>query len=739
MANELRKIQRVDQLSNSTLILGLSTLATTFVSSATELSINKQLNLGGNKLVNIATPTADTDAATKKYVDDLVAAAGVNVTDGTTTVENIDSFKVAGSGDIKAAVTAGAEGEAVITVSHELGEGTAVGNTGAKFIQDIKKTADGHVTEITTTEIKPETIGAQPAAAELTAIDEAGAGILVKTGDETVAAREITGEGAISVTNGNGVDGNPVVKVATASLTQAGVVQLSNDLVSESTTMALTAAQGKVLKDAIDQEVSDRGDAITELKKSLEEQISNVEAGVSNIAINGEGAVSVEKTEGTSTYTVKVADASTDAAGVVKLNNTLTSESTSEALTAAQGKALKDAVDGKLDTTGGEMTGALVLAGAPTSDNEAATKAYVDSVAEGLNIHDEVAVATTENITLSGLQTIDGYAVQAGDRVLVKDQTTATENGIYVAAEGAWTRAEDCDEDVELTKCYVFVANGATYASYGFSQVGTAVVGTTDITWTVFSRATKYSVVAATDSAASVVAEGSKFTIDIAKASTTTAGVVKLNNTLTSESTEEALTAAQGKVLKDAIDQEVSDREEAITTVSNAKLDKLSGAVEVGNLVVVAENGQVADAGVAIATGDLAETDNLVSGAQVKKYVDEQISAAAPTTVLVPVALELGTDATYTSEVVIPSGAYIESVNLVVGTPYEGTDVTISASVGEVTLIDATWNDPTVAGDYEGNSKVYTTGAATISVVVAGTPTAGAAELHVVYSKEVQA
>jgi hypothetical protein len=79
----------------------------------------------------------------------------------------------------------------------------------------------------------------------------------------------------------------------------------------------------------------------------------------------------------------------------------------------------------------------------PTNDQDAATKYYVDTVAQGLDVKASVLVATTANITLSGAQTIDGVSVVAGDRVLVKDQTTQADNGIYVAATGAWARSAD--------------------------------------------------------------------------------------------------------------------------------------------------------------------------------------------------------------------------------------------------------------------------------------------------------
>ena len=77
----------------------------------------------------------------------------------------------------------------------------------------------------------------------------------------------------------------------------------------------------------------------------------------------------------------------------------------------------------------------------PVGSTDIANKLYVDSVAAGLSWKQPVAVATTVNITLSGLQTIDGYTTLAGNRVLVKNQSTAANNGIYIAASGVWARS----------------------------------------------------------------------------------------------------------------------------------------------------------------------------------------------------------------------------------------------------------------------------------------------------------
>jgi hypothetical protein len=130
----------------------------------------------------------------------------------------------------------------------------------------------------------------------------------------------------------------------------------------------------------------------------------------------------------------------------------------------------------------------------PTSDQDAATKYYVDSVAQGLDVKASVKAATTANITLSGAQTIDGVSIVAGDRVLVKNQTASQNNGIYVAASGAWARSSDADTWAELVSAYTFVEEGATYADTGWVCTVNAggTLGTTPITWSQFSGAGTY-------------------------------------------------------------------------------------------------------------------------------------------------------------------------------------------------------------------------------------------------------
>lgn len=102
---------------------------------------------------------------------------------------------------------------------------------------------------------------------------------------------------------------------------------------------------------------------------------------------------------------------------------------------------------------------------AANSDTRLATqkavKTYIDAGLQGLSWKTAVACASTGNLTLSGEQTIDGVVTSAS-RVLVKDQTTATQNGIYVTSSGAWSRASDADTASELVWATVLVEGGVT-------------------------------------------------------------------------------------------------------------------------------------------------------------------------------------------------------------------------------------------------------------------------------------
>lgn len=129
---------------------------------------------------------------------------------------------------------------------------------------------------------------------------------------------------------------------------------------------------------------------------------------------------------------------------------------------------------------------------APSSANDLVNKTYADSLAAGLDPKGSVRAATTANITLSGAQTIDGVSVIAGNRVLVRAQTAGADNGIYVAAAGAWSRSTDADTSAEVTAgLFTFVEEGTLYGDTGWvlSTDNPITLGTTSLSFVQFSSA----------------------------------------------------------------------------------------------------------------------------------------------------------------------------------------------------------------------------------------------------------
>jgi hypothetical protein len=177
--------------------------------------------------------------------------------------------------------------------------------------------------------------------------------------------------------------------------------------------------------------------------------------------------------------------------------------------------------------------GTVTLNADPTQALQAATKQYVDSVAEGLHVHASVATATTANIAdlTDPPATIDGVTLTEGMRVLVKDQTAPAENGIYVLnSEGELIRASDYDTAAEIQAGdFVFVAGGTTYESTGWVQENTVnTLGTDPIVWTQFSGAGTF--LAGTG----LTLTGSTFSIDTAVTVDVSTTQTLSNKTLTS-------------------------------------------------------------------------------------------------------------------------------------------------------------------------------------------------------------
>lgn len=123
--------------------------------------------------------------------------------------------------------------------------------------------------------------------------------------------------------------------------------------------------------------------------------------------------------------------------------------------------------------------------GTPSAASDAANKSYVDGLVTGLSWKAACHLASTANTALTGAQSLDGTAVINGQRVLVKNQTTGAENGIYVVnTGGAWTRATDCDTTADFQAATCMILAGVTQADTQWTQtVDSVVVGSTTSIW----------------------------------------------------------------------------------------------------------------------------------------------------------------------------------------------------------------------------------------------------------------
>lgn len=192
-------------------------------------------------------------------------------------------------------------------------------------------------------------------------------------------------------------------------------------------------------------------------------------------------------------------------------------------------------------------TGNIPMAGftftglaAPTAAGQAAeyswTLGQITSAIEGRNTKDAARMASTGNLALTGVQTVDGIAGAAGDRVLVKNQTAGAENGIYVMQSGAWTRAPDQNAAGEYrTGDFVFVEFGATQGATNWTvtTTGTITIGTTPVTWTQVGAASSYTAGNGLTLTGSVFAVGAGTGIAVAAGTTSvdTAVVLRKFNT----------------------------------------------------------------------------------------------------------------------------------------------------------------------------------------------------------------
>jgi len=330
-------------------------------------------------------------------------------------------------------------------------------------------------------------------------------GLTTRTAANTWTTRMIEVGSGLIILNADGVAGNPTISMAgslssMSSLTTTGlIVQTASGIVSTRAMTSNTVALTITNADGV------AGNPIFDLDADLTSiaNISTTGFGVRSAnnnwttrAIEGTvGTIVITNGDAVNTNPVITLDTVNDDATGTFLKFTRDSfgrVSGTTAVTTADITALVNAT--YVNVTGDSLTGFLTLHADPEQPTHAVTKQYVDAVATGLDQKQSVRAATVSEITLAGEQIVDGVAVVAGNRVLVKNQTNAVDNGIYIVSTGAWLRSADADNSPgsEITSgLYTFVEEGIVNGDNGWTLITNdpIAIGVTNLEFSQFSGA----------------------------------------------------------------------------------------------------------------------------------------------------------------------------------------------------------------------------------------------------------
>jgi hypothetical protein len=315
--------------------------------------------------------------------------------------------------------------------------------------------------------------------------------------DANVTAAKLAAD---SVTTAKILDSNvTAAKLASDAVTTAKILDAN---VTDAKLAANSVTNAKIADAAVDT-AELAASAVTAVKLATDavETLKIKDANVTAAKLASD-SVETAKILNDAVTTAKIVDGAVTSAKIA--NDTIVNADINTAAAIDQSKIANLTTDlsNKLALAGGTMSGAIAMGtskitglGDPTSAQDAATKNYVDTTVQGIDWKASVKAATTTNVVLSSDledgSTLDGVLLATGDRILVKNQTTGSQNGIYVVKSiGAPDRSTDADTGAEVTANFaVFVEQGTVNADSGFTLTnnGSVTVGTTALVFTQFT------------------------------------------------------------------------------------------------------------------------------------------------------------------------------------------------------------------------------------------------------------